>query len=77
MVGCTGRCLVVKRPGVLSKVQMQNLVLGVGVFSLLPKTTRHENEEIDVKKGGFEAGQQKMQPLNRPKYPLIRDILAI
>ena len=28
--------LVVKRPGVLSKVQMLNLVLGVGVFSLLP-----------------------------------------
>ena len=30
----TGRGLVVKRPGVLSKVQMLNLVLGVGVFSL-------------------------------------------
>ena len=29
------RGLVVKRPGVLSKVQMLNLVLGVGVFSLL------------------------------------------
>ena len=28
--------LVVERPGVLSKVQMLNLVLGVGVFSLLP-----------------------------------------
>ena len=27
----------VKRPGVLSKVQMLNLVLGVGVFSLLPR----------------------------------------
>ena len=27
---------MVKRPGVLSKVQMLNLVLGVGVFSLLP-----------------------------------------
>ena len=35
MVKCTGRGLVVKRPGVLSKVQMLNLVLGVGVFSLL------------------------------------------
>ena len=32
----TGRGLVVKRPGVLSKVQMLTLVLGVGVFSLLP-----------------------------------------
>ena len=37
MVECTGRGLVVKRPGVLSKVQMLNLVLGVGVFSLLPR----------------------------------------
>ena len=36
MVKCTGRGLVVKRPGVLSKVQMLNLLLGVGVFSLLP-----------------------------------------
>ena len=37
MVKYTGRGLVVNRPGVLSKVQMLNLVLGVGVFSLLPK----------------------------------------
>ena len=37
MVKCTGRGLVVKRPGVLSKVQMLTLVLGVGVFSLLPR----------------------------------------
>ena len=36
MVKWTGRGLVVKRPGVLSKVQMLNLVLGVGVLSLLP-----------------------------------------
>ena len=36
MVNYTGRGLVVKRPGVLSKVQMLTLVLGVGVFSLLP-----------------------------------------
>ena len=36
MVKCTGRGLVVKQPGVLSKVQMLNLVLGVGVCSLLP-----------------------------------------
>ena len=40
MVKCTGRGLVVKRPGVLSKVQMLNLVLGVGVFSLLPTLQR-------------------------------------
>ena len=32
----TGRGLVVKRPGVLSKAQMLTLVLGVGLFSLLP-----------------------------------------
>ena len=37
MVKYTGRGLVVKWPGVLSKVQMLNLVLGVGVFSLLGK----------------------------------------
>ena len=36
MVKCTGRGLVVKRPAVLSKVQMLTLVLGVGVFSILP-----------------------------------------
>ena len=35
------RGLVVKRPGVLSKVQMLNLVLGVGVFSL------HSNRKLD------------------------------
>ena len=37
MVKYTGRGLVVKRPGVLSEVQLLNLVLGVGVFSLLPR----------------------------------------
>ena len=36
MVKYTGRGLVVKWPGVPSKVQMLNLVLGVGVFSLFP-----------------------------------------
>ena len=36
VVKCTGRGLVLKRPGVLSKVQILTLVLGVGVFSLLP-----------------------------------------
>ena len=30
MVKCTGRGLVVKWPGVLSKVQLLNLALGVG-----------------------------------------------
>ena len=38
MVKYTGRGLVVKRLGVLSKVQMLTLVLGVGVFSLLPSS---------------------------------------
>ena len=33
--------LVVKRPGALSKIQMLNLVLGVGVFSLLPKMSEN------------------------------------
>ena len=36
VVKFTGKGLVVKRPGVVSKDQMLNLVLGVGVFSLLP-----------------------------------------
>ena len=35
VVKYTGRGLVAKRAGVLSKVQMLNLVLGVGVFSFL------------------------------------------
>ena len=37
MVKYIGKGLVAKRPGVLSKVQMLNLVLGVGVSSLLPR----------------------------------------
>ena len=39
MVNYTGRGLVVKRPGVLSKVQMLNLVLGVGGLFPSSKTT--------------------------------------
>ena len=46
VVKCTGRGLVVKRPGVLSKVQMLNLVLGVGVFSLLPMFSTKKSVEI-------------------------------
>ena len=45
VVKCTGRGLVVKRPGVLSKVQMLNLVLGVGVFSLLPIMGRKTHKQ--------------------------------
>ena len=42
VVKYTGRGLVVKQLGVLSKAQMLNLVLGVGVFSLLPRiATKH------------------------------------
>ena len=37
VVKYTGRGFVVKRRGVLGKVQMLNLVLGVGVFSPLPR----------------------------------------
>ena len=44
MVKCTGRGLVVKRPGVLSKVQTLDLVLGVGVFSLLPMRVKNNLE---------------------------------
>ena len=39
MLKYTERGVVVKRPGVLRKVQMLNLVLGVGVYSLRPTTT--------------------------------------
>ena len=42
MVKCTGRGLVVKRPGVLTRVQTLNLVLGVGVFSFLPNCRKPE-----------------------------------
>ena len=42
VVKYTGRGLVVKRPGVLSKVQMLTLVLGVGAFSLLPNFRNQE-----------------------------------
>ena len=43
MVKCTGRGLVVKRPGVLNKVQMLNLVLGVGVF--FPSSKNSEEDK--------------------------------
>ena len=61
VVKCTGRGLVVKRPGVvLSKVQMLNLVLGVGVFSLLPisnpsgqeRKKAHKHKEMPGKSSG-------------------------
>ena len=46
MVKYTGMGLVVKRPGVLSKVQVLSLVLGVGVFSLLPKRDTLSDKEL-------------------------------
>ena len=49
VVKYTGRGLVVKRPGVLSKVQVLNLVLGVGVFSLL-STSKSATSGICVTK---------------------------
>ena len=49
MVNYTGRGLVVKRLGVLSKVQMLNLVLGVGVFSLLPSWSRRAPPTTPIK----------------------------
>ena len=57
MVKCTGSGLVAKRPGVLSKGQMLNLVLGVGVFCLLPI-------KIDTNHGLKNA---KTDPKNDPK----------
>ena len=56
MVKSTGRGLVVKRPGVLSKVQMLNLVLGVGVF-LFHSSNRNATERNKQRKvcGLFEA----------------------
>ena len=57
MVKCTGRGLVVKRPGVLSKVLMLNLVLGVGVFSLLP-SFETPNPHIQRQKNMKSKGRQ-------------------
>ena len=53
MVKYTGRGLVVKRPGVLSKDQMLTLVLGVGVFSLLPMENKHFGTDIPFPRRGF------------------------
>ena len=63
VVKCTGRGLVVKRPGALSKVQMLNLVLGVGVFSLRPKIVANRSTcyrgRIGAEIGGGDAMKQK------------------
>ena len=51
VVKYTGRGLAVKRPGVLSKVQMLNLVLAVGVFSLLPNKYQESPRQTKPKIG--------------------------
>ena len=43
-----GRGLVVKRPGVPSKVQMLNLVLGVGSFPFYPPLAEPPFENSDL-----------------------------
>ena len=65
MIKYTGRGLVVKRPGVLSKVQMLNLVLGVGVFSLLPRIGTLPNALPLL----VRAGEKRLNSaLGRPPY---------
>ena len=59
MVKCTGRGFVVKRPGVLSKVQPLTLVLGVGVFSLPPRKAACKTPMFTFKKA------RAFQPLVR------------
>ena len=81
MVNYTGRGLVVKRPGVLSKVQILTLVLGVGVFS--PEWILHErffsSHEFSYEKcseifpENFEplfCGSEKISGKFPPNFPL-------
>ena len=63
VVKFTGRGLVVKRPGVLSKVQMLNLVLGVGVFSLLQLNMCHLDFTLGAFSRGLLAAQNAVQSL--------------
>ena len=53
---------MVKRPGVLSKVQMLNLVLGVGVFSLLPTlvSPRQRTSSVSEKDASIEMGERNL-----------------
>ena len=62
MVKCTGRGLVVKQPGVLSKVQMLNLVLGGGLF---PSSKNRPLRRGG--RGGFEGGVRGGAVPNKPK----------
>ena len=49
MAKYTGRGLVVKQPGVLSKVQMLNLVLGVGVFPFFNLENLETHQSVENK----------------------------
>ena len=60
MVKYTGGGLVVKRPGVLSKDQIVTLVLGVGVFSLLPSIFCSGNDVFGVHGKYCNALREKM-----------------
>ena len=71
-----GRGLVVKRPGVLSKVQMLSLVLGVGVFSLLPiKGPSGGAEELRFK-GVASVGSESTAQSQRCLQTALRDIAS-
>ena len=66
------RGLVVKRPGVLSKVQMLNLVLGVGVFSALPKkapTVSNKAPKQNCKQSNSIA-RRKFPAVSKQLYPV-------
>ena len=73
MVKCTWRGLVVKRPGVLSKVQMLSLVLGVGVFSLLailaPRDTFLHSHECQQLSSGLLSVSSASDIVNDNELP--------
>ena len=81
MVQYTGRGLVVKRQSVLSKVQMLNLVLGVGVFSLLPNIppTQRTSDPKEVISRGWCTNCQNLreqQIYTTPRIALAMFIMA-
>ena len=82
VVKYTGRGLVVKRPGVLSKVQLLTLVLGVGVFSLLPnfrspKTLQRLQAGQETHRGDPGPRQRVQRPLETQlRSPCSRSLVA-
>ena len=73
-VKCTGRGLVLKRPGVLSKVQMLTLVLGVGgLFPSSNKCQKSANKAVwGPKKGtipGYKTNWTNGTCPPTPAYP--------